>query len=170
MIWTPPTGARRRRATPAEQARTSLTFTHTVVQPNYSTQGIAVLADSLAAERRHDKVVGIAGGRRAVAHSAESQRQPPRWTGRGRRPAPTVTGVRVSSSPASGDTYLLGETIQVTLTFSENVTVTGSPRLKIDMDPAGLGREVGELRERQRHGKPDLLPHGDGAETTPRRA
>ena len=47
----------------------------------------------------------------------------------------------VSSSPASGDTYKLGETISVTLTFSETVTVTGSPRLKIDMDPAHWGEK-----------------------------
>ena len=32
-----------------------------------------------------------------------------------------MTGVRVSSSPASGDTYLLGKTIRVTLTFTHTV-------------------------------------------------
>ncbi len=48
---------------------------------------------------------------------------------------PDVTGVAVTSSPASDDTYALGETIQVTLTFSEAVDVTGTPRLKIKMDP-----------------------------------
>ena len=55
--------------------------------------------------------------------------------------APAVTGVRVSSTPASGDTYLLGETIRVTLAFSETVNVTGAPRLKIDMDPADWGEK-----------------------------
>ena len=57
-------------------------------------------------------------------------------------PDPSVTGVEVSSSPASGDTYLLGETIRVTLTFSEEVDVTGAPRLKIDMDPAHWGEKL----------------------------
>ena len=52
-----------------------------------------------------------------------------------------MTGVEVSSSPTSEDTYLLGETIQVTLTFSEKVTVTGAPRLRIDMDPAHWGEK-----------------------------
>ena len=56
-------------------------------------------------------------------------------------PTPSVTGVEVSSSPTSEDTYLLGETIQVTLTFSEKVTVTGAPRLRIDMDPAHWGEK-----------------------------
>ncbi|MYA49425.1 MAG: hypothetical protein F4Y25_01545, partial [Chloroflexi bacterium] len=55
--------------------------------------------------------------------------------------APSVTGVAVTSAPASGDTYLRGETIQVTLTFSEAVTVSGAPRLKIDMDPADWGEK-----------------------------
>ena len=50
-----------------------------------------------------------------------------------------MTGVRVSSAPASGDTYLLGETIRITLTFSEEVEVAGSPQLAIDMDPAEWG-------------------------------
>ena len=36
----------------------------------------------------------------------------------------TVTKVDITSSPASGDTYGAGETIQVTATFSEAVTVT----------------------------------------------
>ena len=48
---------------------------------------------------------------------------------------PDVTGVAVTSSPTSGDTYALGETIQVTLTFSEAVDVTGTPRLRVKMDP-----------------------------------
>ena len=52
---------------------------------------------------------------------------------------PEVTGVAVSSRPASGDTYALGETIRIQVTFSEAVAVTGSPRLKIDMDPADWG-------------------------------
>jgi len=54
---------------------------------------------------------------------------------------PEVTGVAISSSPASGDTYARGETIRVTLTFDEAVEVTGSPRLKIDMDPAHWGQK-----------------------------
>ena len=54
---------------------------------------------------------------------------------------PSVTGVAVTSAPASGDTYGLGETIRVTLTFSETVDVTGTPRLKIDMDPAHWGQK-----------------------------
>ncbi len=55
---------------------------------------------------------------------------------------PTVSGVAISSTPSldtddSGtpETYGLTEVIRVKLTFSEAVTVTGTPRLKIKMDP-----------------------------------
>ena len=52
-----------------------------------------------------------------------------------------MTGVAVTSRPSSGDTHSLGETIWGTLTFSEAVDVSGSPRLKIDMDPAHCGQK-----------------------------
>ncbi|MDE2982702.1 MAG: SwmB domain-containing protein [Gemmatimonadota bacterium] len=43
-----------------------------------------------------------------------------------------VTGApAVTSSPASGDTYGLGEHIEVTVTFSHPVTVTGTPQLEL---------------------------------------
>ena len=55
---------------------------------------------------------------------------------------PTVTGVAISSTPSldtdnngTPETYGLTEKIRVKLTFSEAVTVTGTPRLTIKMDP-----------------------------------
>ncbi len=54
---------------------------------------------------------------------------------------PAVTGVAIASTPSQDvdndgtpETYGLGETIRVQVTFSRAVTVTGTPRLKIDMD------------------------------------
>ena len=52
-----------------------------------------------------------------------------------------MTGVAVTPDAGDDDTYLLGETIRITLTFSERVNVTGTPRLKIDMDPAEWGEK-----------------------------
>ncbi|MCY4447789.1 MAG: SwmB domain-containing protein [Chloroflexi bacterium] len=52
---------------------------------------------------------------------------------------PAVAGVEVVSDSGSDDTYALGETIRVRVTFSEAVevdTTGGAPRLRIDMDPA----------------------------------
>ena len=47
---------------------------------------------------------------------------------------PTITaGPAITSSPASGDTYGEGETITVAVTFSETVTITGEPRVRLDV-------------------------------------
>ena len=47
--------------------------------------------------------------------------------------APTVSTVAVTSNPGTDETYALGDTIEVGLTFSEAVTVTGAPYLLIDV-------------------------------------
>ena len=46
---------------------------------------------------------------------------------------PTVVtdGIRISSTPSDDNTYQNTETIQATVTFSENVAVTNTPRLKL---------------------------------------
>ncbi|MCY4389481.1 MAG: SwmB domain-containing protein, partial [Desulfurellaceae bacterium] len=56
---------------------------------------------------------------------------------------PTVSAVAITSTPShdadnsgSPETYGLGDTIEVQVTFSKPVTVTGTPRLKIKMDPS----------------------------------
>ena len=142
--------------TRAAAGTSALTFAHTVVEPNISTQGIAVLENTLELNggtiRSDGEDAGLAhtGLKHNADHKVDWQTESDTSSdedgatgsstggasgddgGDGQdgsdevQSAPTVTGVRVSSSPASGDTYLLGETIQVTLTFSENVTVTGS--------------------------------------------
>ena len=148
----------------------ALTFAHTVVEPNISTQGIAVLENTLELNGGtiqsdgEDANLSHTGQPHDANHKVDWQIQPDGSaddnsgtsdnsggdedgaTGQGEsdeeQSAPaTVTGVGVSSSPASGDTYKLGETIQVTLNFSEEVDVTGTPRLKIDMDPAEWGEK-----------------------------
>ena len=47
--------------------------------------------------------------------------------------APTVSTVAVTSNPGTDETYAKGDTIEVGLTFSEAVTVTGAPYLLIDL-------------------------------------
>ena len=135
----------------------SLTFTHTVVEPNYSTQGIAVLENSLelnggairSSATQTDAALSHIRLEHNAGHKVDWQRAAPTPTPQASTPTPqtptptpSVTGAEVTSSPMSGDTYLLGETIRVTLTFSEEVDVTGAPRLKIDMDPAHWGEKL----------------------------
>ena len=54
---------------------------------------------------------------------------------------PAVTGVAVVSDAGDDDTYVLGDVIRVRVMFSETVSVSGVPRLKIDMDPADWGEK-----------------------------
>ena len=60
-------------------------------------------------------------------------------------PSTSVTGVSVVSDPGADQTYGLGDTIQVRVTFNQLVvdvdTSGGTPRLKIDMDPAEWGEK-----------------------------
>ena len=48
---------------------------------------------------------------------------------------PSVSQVAITSTPAGGNTYAPDETVQVSLTFTEAVAVTGTPRLRIKLDP-----------------------------------
>ena len=64
-------------------------------------------------------------------------------------PAPTVSSLAITSDPGGDLTYTGGDQIQVTLTFSEAVTVTGTPRLK--------------LRLRSAHTQPNQLKNLDYA-------
>ena len=47
--------------------------------------------------------------------------------------APTVSKLEITSDPGMDRTYAAGDEIQVTVTFSETVEVTGSPRLQIEL-------------------------------------
>ncbi len=57
------------------------------------------------------------------------------------RGAPRVTGVAVMSNAGADATYGLGERIRIRVGFSGAVTVTGSPGIGIDMDPAEWGEK-----------------------------
>ena len=118
----------------------SLTFTYTVAERDFSNAGIAVLGDSLdlnggairLAAKQKDARLRYSGLDHDPNHKVDWRRSRPG--------VPRVTGVAVKSDPGDGDTYILGEIIEVTVMFSEAVTVTGTPRLKIAMDP-GWGQK-----------------------------
>ena len=115
----------------------ALTFAYTVVEPNTAPTGIAVLANTLEANGGAIASAGTetnanlahAGLGHDAAHKVDWRLAPP---AEGR---PSVTGVAVVSDAGSDDTYMLGDTIRVRLTFSEAVEVSGSPGLTIKMDP-----------------------------------
>ena len=137
----------------------SLTFTHAVVEPNYSIPGIAVLADSLDLNGGSIKSASDDGGA-DLSHTGLGHDPDHRVNWRlSSAEVPWVVGTAVSSSPASGDTYGLDETIRVRLTFNRTVNVTGAPRLKIDMDPAEWGEKWAGYESGGGSARPDLCPH-----------
>ena len=48
--------------------------------------------------------------------------------------ASTISSLAITSDPGDDDTYGVGDTIEVTVTFSEYVTITGTPLLELDFD------------------------------------
>ncbi len=125
-------GAQTRQADYASGTGTrALTFRYTVVQADADTDGIEVGASALAlnsgaiADAR-DGTTAAALGLGSHALSAASGHKVD-----GTLAGATVSGVAVSSAPESGDTYGLGERIEVEVTFDRAVTVTGSPRLAL---------------------------------------
>ena len=48
--------------------------------------------------------------------------------------APTISSIAITSDPGDDDDYGIGDSIDVTVTFSEDVTVTGVPQLELDFD------------------------------------
>ena len=120
-----------------------LTFAYEVVEPNTSTEGVAVLADTL--EANGGAIRSAAAGTDAYLSHHGLDHDPDHkvdWQLEASAPsAPTTTGVAISSRPANGDTYGLGETIRVTMSFSDAVDVTEAPRLKIDMDAGDWGEK-----------------------------
>ena len=137
---------------------TMLEFTHTVKEPNLSTGGIKVVADSL--EPNGGGIRNAGTDVDAVLSHGERPHNPEHkvdWRiasdtdgdggdsvdggDGGSGGPPTVSDVVIVSDPGDDATYGLGDTIRVTATFSEAVNVTGTPRLKIDMDPADWGEK-----------------------------
>ena len=117
----------------------TLTFAYQVAEPNTAPRGIAVLRGGLE----------LNGG--AIRSAATATTDAHLWYGgldhdpdhrvNWRRPGPQgpwVIGESITSSAAADNTYAVGETVRVTLEFSEAVDVTGTPRLKIRLG-SGFG-------------------------------
>ena len=113
----------------------TLTFVHTVIEPNYSMQGIAVLANSLRLNGGTIRSTSTQANA-ALAHDGLDHQSAHRvnWLYPAQRPAaPAVTYIAISSDAGDDRSYAKGEVIRVTLRLSEAVTVTGAPRLKLDL-------------------------------------
>ncbi|MYJ93268.1 MAG: leucine-rich repeat protein, partial [Chloroflexi bacterium] len=121
---------------------TELTFAHTVVEPNLSTQGVAVLANSLTLNG--GSITSVSSGTAAaLSHSGldHDANHKVDWQRSQQATVPTVSSVVITSDAGADDTYAMDDVVQVTVTFSEAVNVSGAPRITIDMDPAAWGEK-----------------------------
>ena len=115
----------------------SLVFRYVVVQADADTDGLSVGADALGlnsgtidvAGGTTDAVLGL--GASAILNSSSHKVAGGTFT------AAAVSGASIASSPASGTTYVLGERIEVRVTFDRAVTATGAPQLAL-----GVGTET----------------------------
>ena len=47
--------------------------------------------------------------------------------------SPSVSSIAITSDPGTDEVYAIGDAIQITVTFSSDVTVTGKPQLELDI-------------------------------------
>ena len=106
----------------------TLEFAYTVAQGDASTAGVAVLENTLELNGGTIQSASTAGENATLAHAGLDHDASHKVDGK-----PHVTGVAISSDAGDDATYALGETVRMTLTFTEAVAVTGAPRLKLDL-------------------------------------
>ena len=52
--------------------------------------------------------------------------------------SPTISSIEFTSTPTNDATYAIGDTIVVTVTFSENITVTGTPQIDLAFEDSAV--------------------------------
>ncbi len=111
----------------SEPDGTRLVFAYTVKENDRDDDGVSIKKNAL----------GLNGGTIADGQDNAAKLKAPALPAQaGHRvdgsPPPAITaGPTIASSPASGDSYGKDEAIAVTVTFSEAVTVSGEPRVRL---------------------------------------
>ena len=109
----------------------TLVFGYTVQEGDVDDDGISIGADAVILEGL-TTIEDRSGNDAVLTHDAlpsdsAHKVDAPDVTG------PTVSSVAITSDPGNDDTYGVGDSIEVTVTFNEDVTITGSARLEIDV-------------------------------------
>ena len=115
----------------ADGSENSLLFGYTVQEGDVDSDGLSIGANKVTLNDgtiRDDAANDAVLTHDAVPDNSGHKVAAPDVTG------PTVLSVDVTSTPAAGDTYDTDEVIKVTVIFTEDVTVTGSPQLTLDFE------------------------------------
>ena len=105
----------------SESSNTDVAFEYIVKSGDADTDGISIAADRLTLNR--GTITDIAGNAATLTHTALAAQTSHLVDGSA--PGIIENGIAITSSPGSSGFYKIGEKIQATVTFSENVTVTG---------------------------------------------
>lgn len=108
----------------------NLRFRYTIQTDDSDLDGISIGANKLSLNgativNNRDNTVAADLSHEAVAADRRTRVNAPT--------APTPSSLQITSDPGDDKTYGTGDTIEVTVTFSEAVTVTGSPQVNIDL-------------------------------------
>ena len=109
----------------------AVVFSYAVASDDIDTVGIAIGANKLTLNG--GAIKDAAENDAALTHDAVTADSRHKVEGSDTM-APTVSSVAITSDPGGDDTYRLGDAVEVTVTFSEDVTVTGTPLLELDFD------------------------------------
>jgi hypothetical protein len=129
-------------ATYFETARELVAFKYTVQAGDKDNDGFAIGADAI--DLNGGTIRDAAGNAANLAHTAATVpagQKVDGVTGTPDTTAPTVTSVAITSTGGSDRVYHAGEEIDVSAVFSENVTVSGTPTITIDV--GGQDKEAG---------------------------
>ena len=125
---------------------TALVFSYKVASGDADDNGIEIAENKLT--RNGGTIKDAVGNAATLDHAALAAQASHKVD----TVAPTVSSVTISSTATTNNTYKKGDTIQATVTFSENVTVTGSPQLtlKIGSSDKTAGYASGEWHDETR--------------------
>ena len=104
----------------------TLTFSYTVRNGDTDDDGVSVDANALRLPAGAS-IADVNGLTAAIEHGALAD-QPGHKVD---AIAPGIESVAITSTPASDDAYLIDETIEVTVTFSEDIATDGTPTLDL---------------------------------------
>ena len=121
-------GSRSRAATYVSGTQ-RLAFEYTVQADDRDPDGVSIAADAL--RLAGGSITALDGTTAATLRHLPVAASRNRKVDGSRVRPPVVSGIAFSGSPASGDTYELGETIAVAVTFDKPVTVSGSPEVAL---------------------------------------
>ena len=127
-------GATRQAAYAGGSDTKTLTFSYAVQPADADPNGVGVPANALALNG--GMIRSRTGTNAALALGANTISDDAGHNVDGSVTTPAASSVSISSTPASGDTYEAGETINVQVRFSEAVTVTGTPQLALGIGSA----------------------------------